>query len=409
MNKRGLTAITFVTSTIGGSIVQHRITVWSILLALLSIAILGSTNQVQASATKSESSRAIASYNAMQAYFYTKDGSHLYREQYPSGVNDNPYSYEWPFSQAHIATLDLATIPGSVGKAYQTDLVDRSLGQEKYWNTTGATGLPGYDSYPRPPYGNGGDKFYDDNAWVGLAKIQLYLTTGDVNALARAKQLFALDVSGWDTDSTHAAPGGIFWTQAPWSHDRNTVSNMPVAEMGLRLYQITHDSYYLDWAKKTYNWTNDHLLAPNGLYWDHLDLQGNIEKTQWSYNQGISVGASVLFYQVTGDKTYLKRAESIAKAALAYYGLYNRLYTQPSFFNSIFFKNLLLLQSVNHDDRYRNAMETYANNVWKTYRDSATGLFHTSGSDATQLLEQGAMTQIYAVLSWKSSQYGLLY
>jgi len=388
---------------------QHRITVWGVLAILLSIGLLSSSGQAQAQTARSENNRAIASYNAMQAYFYKNDGSHLYLEQYPANPGDNTYSYEWPFSQAHIATLDLTNMPGNTGKSYLPALADRSLGQEHYWNTTGATGLPGYDSYPRPPYGNGGDKFYDDNAWVGLAKIQQYKMTGDAATLARAKQIFALDVSGWDTDTTHAAPGGIFWTQAPWSHDRNTVSNMPVAELGLRLYQITGDKYYLGWAQKTYDWTNAHLLAPNGLYWDHLDLQGNIEKTQWSYNQGVPVGVNVLFYQVTGDKTYLQRAENIAKAALAFYGQYNRLYTQPAFFNSIFFKNLLLLQSADNDKQYEKAMTAYGNNVWKTYRDPATGLFHTDGSATTTLLEQAAMTQIYAVLAWKSKQYSILY
>src|SRR5690242_19065190 len=182
----------------------------------------------------------------MQKYFYKQDGSHLYLEQYPAQSGDNTYSYEWPFSQAHIATIDLSTVPG-LGAGYKAAVADRSVGQEHYWNTTGTTGVAGYDSYPRPPYGNGGDKFYDDNEWVGLAKLQLFLTTGYKAALARAEDIFQLVVSGWDTDTSHPAPGGVFWTQATWSHDRNTVSNMPGAEMGLRLYQITRDKSYLDW------------------------------------------------------------------------------------------------------------------------------------------------------------------
>jgi len=353
--------------------------------------------------------RAAASYAAMQKYFYKQDGSHLYLEQYPAQSGDNTYSYEWPFSQAHIATLDLTSIPVA-GHSYIADLTDRSLGQEHYWNTTGATGVAGYDSYPRPPYGNGGDKFYDDNEWVGLAKLQNYLATGDKAALQRAKDIFKLVISGWDTDASHPAPGGVFWTQAPWSHDRNTVSNMPGAEMGLRLYLITHESSYLDWAHKMYDWTNANLLAPNGLYWDHIDLAGTIEKTQWSYNQGVPVGVNTLFYKVTGDPAYLHKAESIASAALAFYATNNALYAQPAPFNSIFFKNLLLLQSVNHNPSYLQAMQAYGDKVWTSYRDAATGLFHLDASKpTTQLLEQAAMTQIYAVLSWTPDRYGILY
>lgn len=357
---------------------------------------------------KSNLDRALASYGALQKYFYLQDGSSLYLEEYPSQSGDNPYSYEWPFSQAYIATLDLSALPGEAGRNFRCALADREIGQERYWNTTGATGLPGYDSYVRPPYGNGGDKFYDDNSWVGQAKIQQYLTTGDQNALERAKQLFALIISGWDTNTTHADPGGVFWTQASWSHDRNTVSNMPPAEFGLRLYQITDEQFYFDWAKRMYDWTSTYLQTPEGLYWDHVDLQGNIEKTIWSYNQGVPVGVNVLLYRITGDDSYLHEAERIAQAALTYYGP-SGLYNQPAYFNSIFFKNLLLLQSVDHNQDYVNAMQTYADSVWQNNLDTSTGLFHFNNSAQTQLLEQAAMIQIYAILSWNPSAYHNLY
>jgi uncharacterized protein YyaL (SSP411 family) len=384
-----------------------------ILTVFLSLAIVmltgGQTVQAQ-SLTSRESNleRAVASYNALQKYFSPQDDSSLYLEEYPLQSSDNPYSYEWPFSQAYIATLDLSNLPGEAGGEYTSALANREIGQEHYWNTTGTTGLAGYDSYVRPPYGSGGDKFYDDNEWAALAKVQQYLTTGNQSSLERAKQIFALVVSGWDTSTTHADPGGVFWTQASWSSDRNTVSNMPGAELGLRLYQITGDRYYFDWAKRMYDWTNKYLQTPNGLYWDHLDLQGNIQTTEWSYNQGVPVGVNVLFYEVTGDGSYLREAERIANAALAYYGT-SSIYNQPAYFNSIFFKNLLLLQSTDHNQTYARAMQTYADTVWETNRDAQTGLFHFSGSTETQLLEQAAMTQIYAVLSWEPSEYHNLY
>ena len=160
-----------------------------------------------------------------------------------------------------------------------------------------------------------------------------------------------------------------------------------------------------------YDWTNAHLLAPNGLYWDHVDLAGNIEKTQWSYNQGVPIGVNTLFFLTTGKKTYLQRAESIASAALQFYATNNALYGQPPYFNSIFFKNLLLLQSVNHNPSYVQAMQNYATTIWNAYRDNTTGLFHFNASQPgiTQMIEQAAMTQIYAVLAWNPAHYRVLY
>jgi uncharacterized protein YyaL (SSP411 family) len=351
-------------------------------------------------------SRAVAAYSAIEGYFGTNDGSGLVREQYPAAADDKAYSYEWPFSQVHIAALDLT----AADPAYESELARRAKAQEHFWNAGGGTtGLPGYDSYPVAPYGTGGDMFYDDNEWVGLAKVQRQLQTGDAAALARAEEIFTLVRSGWDTDTSHAAPGGVFWTQAGWSHDRNTVSNMPGAQLALRLHQITGKADYLDWARRFYDWTNTHLQSPEGLYWDHLDLQGTVEKTFWSYNQGVPVGVNVLLYEVTGDRTYLRRAERTAEAAFDYYVTQGRLFTQPVYFNSIFFKNLLLLESVTNKDAYHQAMADYADQVWSTMRDPATGLVHFDAAGGAEAIQQAAFAQIYAVLAWPRAKWRTLY
>ena len=351
-------------------------------------------------------SRAIAAYSAIERHFGTNDGSGLVREQYPAAADDRPYSYEWPFSQVHIAALDLTAADAT----YEAELARRSRSQEHFWNAGGGTtGLPGYDSYPVAPYGSGGDMFYDDNEWVGLAKVQRHLQTGDAAALARAKEIFALVRSGWDTDTSHAAPGGVFWAQADWSHDRNTVSNMPGAQLALRLHQITGKADYLHWARRFCDWTNSHLQSPGGLYWDHLDLEGTIEKTFWSYNQGVPVGVNVLLYEVTRDRAYLRRAERIAEAAYDYYVTQGRLFAQPVFFNSIFFKNLLLLESATRKDKYHQAMADYADQVWSTMRDPATGLVHFNAAGGTEAIQQAAFAQIYAVLAWPRAKWRTLY
>jgi len=358
---------------------------------------------------RTQQQRAVASYEAMQEYMYADDGSGLYLERYPLGAEDQPYSYEWPFSQAHVATLDLAGMPGSAGRQFADDLADREAGQEHFWNADGGTtGLPAYDSYARAPYGDGGDIFYDDNEWVALAKVQKYLDTRDRKALERAEEIFDLVVSGWDTDASHPAAGGVFWTQAPWSTDRNTVSTMPGAQLATRLYMITGEKRYLRWAERMVEWTDANLLAPNGLYWDNVKLDGSIDKTQWSYNQGVPIGTYTLLYKATGDRSYLRKAESIAQASYRFYVSEDRLDGQPMYFNSIWFKNLLLLESVTGGSEYRDAMGDYADQQWEDVRDPSTGLF--AGDDEhTELLEQSAMVQIYATLAWSRGKTSILY
>jgi hypothetical protein len=348
--------------------------------------------------------RARQSYAALQRYFYDPQTS-FYLEEYPR-TGGNPWSYVWPFSQAMIATQDMAGLPD--GKRYRDDVADRYTALEAYWNAE--TDPPGYDSYLRPPAGQGGDKFYDDNEWNALGFIQRHYMTpgGDAAALRRAAEIFDLLVFGWDTDPSHPCPGGVFWTQATWSNDRNTVSNAPGAEVGLHLHLATKDDYYLDWSIRMYEWVRTNMLAPNGLYWDHVDLAGNIEKTQWSYNQGTMIGAGVLLHRVTGQRKYLDQARDTAAKALVFLAEDERYFDQPARFHAILFANLLQLSAVKPDPSYRTAMEWYADQSHARFRDHATGLYRFTGEDPVTLLEQSGMVRIEAMLGWHPSRYSRL-
>nr|WP_275584380.1 glycoside hydrolase family 76 protein [Pullulanibacillus pueri] len=347
-------------------------------------------------------SRAIQTYQAMTHYFY-QPTSNLYSETFPIGEG-NPFSYVWPYSQVLNATLDMRLLP-KTGAKYSGDIESRLAGLQNYWNEEKSPA--GYDSYVDPPLGNGGDIFYDDNEWIGIDFIQHYDMTGDPQSLKKAKQIFELVVSGWDDHPDHPAPGGVFWTQASWSRDRNTISNAPAVKIGLHLYQITKNPYYLKWSKKMYHWVNKNMLAPNGLYWDHIDLNGNIDKTQWSYNQGVMIGANILFYQTTHEKIYLKRAEDLADKSMAYYKQEDRLNSQSAVFNAIYFRNLLKLSTFNHNQKYIKMINEYAQSTWDANRNQETNLF-TFNSDQSELLQQAGMVEIYALLSLKKQDYPLL-
>lgn len=346
--------------------------------------------------------RAEASYAALQRYFYDRTSS-FYLQTYPR-TGSNPWSYVWPFTQAMVATQVMAGLP-AVGARYAGEVADRFRALEVYWNS--ASTPPGYDSYLRPPYGQGGTKFYDDNEWIALAFLLRHNMAlhGDRTALTRAGQIFALVVAAWDTDPNHPAPGGVFWSQNPANGNRNTVSNAPGAEVGLRLYLATRQRYYLDWATRMYEWVRSNMLAPNGLYWDHIDLAGNIEMTQWSYNQGVMIGAGILLYRATGLEKYLTQARATATAALDYYAKDERYFTQPAQFHAIFFSNLLQLWSAAPDPSYWSAMRWYADESYRRFRDPATGLYRFGGTNPVTLLEQSAMVRIEGMLAWTPDNY----
>jgi predicted alpha-1,6-mannanase (GH76 family) len=210
----------------------------------------------------------------------------------------------------------------------------------------------------------------------------------------------------------------VFWTQAPWSQDRNTVSNAPSAQLAFRLHQVTSEQSYLDWGMEMYNWVDSYLRDPvDMLYWDHVDVAGHIEKTKWSYNQGTMLGASLLLYQIqkkSGSSTadsYLQRSEQIARKSVDYYSQVG-YFTQDPPFNAIYFRNLLALYAVTADQTLKtkvlSAVQGYADKAWLKNRDSSNRFYFPAGMRPAKLLDQAAMVEILSCLSWSPANYDLL-
>ncbi|MFC0673898.1 glycoside hydrolase family 76 protein [Brachybacterium hainanense] len=349
--------------------------------------------------------RARAALEALQRHFAIDDGSDLLLEHAPRREDDPPSSYEWPLSQARAATAELSHAPGVTDLAPM--LASRDRAQERYWHAAGGdTGLPGYASATDPATGAHGDYFYDDNAWVGMLEVEEHLLTdGRRGDVARAEEVMALLRSGWDDDPTHPAPGGVWWAQTDWNDDRNTVSNMPTAKLGIRLFQLTGAQEHLDLALRCVDWTREHLLADNGLFWDNVKLDGSIDRTQWTYNQGVPLGVEALLFEVTGDSTHRDRCLAIVEALIGHYDVWTEggsLDAQPVAFNAILASNLLLAESVlGPEVPGRRLVAAMADRQWRLLRDPETDLFRR-GADAegTELLDQAgfARTQALAAL-----------
>ncbi|SDS32957.1 glycoside hydrolase family 76 protein [Actinopolymorpha singaporensis] len=355
--------------------------------------------------------RAFTSYAALQRHLYLgADQHHLYLEKYPHDPADNAYSYLWPMREATAATIDLSIVPGT-GSRFRSDVRDRFAGLSAYLNPDHDP--PGYASYVVPPLGGGGDLFYDDNSIVGLEFVRRYLLENRLADRRRAEQIFDVLVGGWDTDTSHACPGGMFWVDATWTSIRAANVTGLTAELAAHLYELTRDKSYLDWAERLYDWNRTCLRSSEGLYQNDISLDGTVNPTLWIYNSGAMIGAGALLHRATGDPRYLAQARTDAAAALDYWTDGNRYYDQPAVFNAIFFKNLMLLDSVRHDSRYRAVVEAYAEHVWGHNRDAALGLFRFPPSGGgpydpsyrPETLEQAAVIQTFALLAWDRGHY----
>ncbi|MBV9795780.1 MAG: hypothetical protein JO016_17780 [Actinobacteria bacterium] len=351
-----------------------------------------------------DAQRAVATYQALQQNLYLPQDK-LYK---PSDSTQQ-FGYLWDDVNGWAATNYVAAIPG-MGRRYFGDLQDRNQGALDYYDTqetnpAGQAQPPAYASGVLRPVDSHQPTYYDDNAWVGLDYLKEYQVNHQPSDLARAEGIFRFVVSGWDTRTTVACPGGVFWEDVANS-SRNTVSNAPNAEVGLQLYQVTHDPYYLTWATRMYNWVRGCLLNPNGMYYDNLTDSGDVSTALWSYNQGTMIGAGTLLYQVTGNRTYLQQAEQTATASVSYYGAGRELYTQPDVFNAIFFRNLFALAAIDHDASYARLAASYADTAWLQDRQP-DGLFNDPDADGGEspVNQTAPMAEIYALLAQRPPVY----
>ncbi|MGC9136442.1 glycoside hydrolase family 76 protein [Caldivirga sp.] len=370
------------------------------LAALLAVAliILSIVNLSDASALSLKelyAKRAVATFNALQSHYYISN-LHLYK-----GSTCGRYSCLWTYSQILSALTYLSLIPDL---SNFTSLFNQYYMSLSYYSNP-LNPSSGYESAVTPPIGPGGDTYYDDNEWVTLALIRMYLVTNNTRYLKRAEELFNFIVSGWSTNESLKCPGGIYWRVGDLS--RNTCSNSPAAEVAVELYMVTGNPSYLKWAIRILNWVNECLRSPGGLYYDHINPDGTIDETIWSYNQGTTAAAAALIYEATHNESYLILAEETAYASLSYFSQ-GAIYSQPPEFNAIYFRSLEKVIEVSGNSTlskmYWNLLLTYINNTWVTYRDPETGLI-TMGQPLSSInpddveIWTAAMVQLYSIIA----------
>jgi hypothetical protein len=305
------------------------------------------------------------------------------------------YETLWPFADAWSALATLGSLPG---REDALSLLHGFLGGLRAYSRAPeileATGDAGFESVVTPPLGGGGDRFFDDNAWLGLALVRHHELTGTPELLRLAERVFSFVVTGWSTDASWHLPGGLRWKEPVSNRSRNTCVNGPAAELAARLYEKTGAAPYLDWATRIYGWSRSALLGPDRLYVDQIAPDGQPNRTIWSYNQGTMIGAGVLLAGTTGDSAYLDQAVETATAFVDTRGLSDLMAQDPAF-NAVLFRNLLVLDRARPDPRYRSLAGHYATAMW-TGRRIRHGFFEGKGS---VLNNTAAMLQIYALLA----------
>jgi predicted alpha-1,6-mannanase (GH76 family) len=229
------------------------------------------------------------------------------------------------------------------------------------------------------------NNYYDDEGWWALAWVDVYDLTQEPAYLSMAALIFSDMANGWDSTC-----GGGIW----WSKDRkykNAVANelflSVAAHLAARATDPAERVKYTTWSQKEWSWfEKSGMINAQHLINDGLDTATcrNNEKTTWTYNQGVILGALSELNNVAPEHNLVATAQSIAMSALTHLtdskGILHES-CEPKCgadgvqFKGIFVRNLMALNDAFPDPRYRRFVNANAESIWK----SAQGPKHQFG------------------------------
>lgn len=163
--------------------------------------------------------------------------------------------------------------------------------------------------------GNYYNVFYDDMEWNALTFLRLYEITKEQKYMDATLLLWTDILKAWNTEY---AGGGLAWRK-DMLYSKNACSNGPASILAVRLYKLTKEQTYLDWAKLIYEWQKDVLFdRATGAVFDNINGQTDVVNTvALTYNQGTFLGTAVELYDVTKDPLYRNDAQKTANYTIS--------------------------------------------------------------------------------------------
>jgi uncharacterized protein YyaL (SSP411 family) len=232
-----------------------------------------------------------------------------YRANTTSHANN---AYEWyVVSQIY---ADAAMIAAG-DTTYNTYMNHTFSWMENMWDHTNPAG--GYFAACNlDGTGAGGDKYVDDNSLTGMVYLDAYdVTTGSVKQayLAKAKACgdWLINSGLWD----NVADGGFWWNTQ--KTEKPTQTNGLAMQLFLRLYELTGQMVYKNWAVQVDTWLSSKMYdALSGLFiWKYDGPNASVKHNdKFTYDNAIMVEAYLLYSRILSNTSYLAKAQSLGQA-----------------------------------------------------------------------------------------------
>ena len=211
---------------------------------------------------------------------FRKAGSDLYVE----ALGKDPISFNWPAGVQLHALI-------AAGRIAQAETFANAI-HDAYWcNTRDRWG------YNAGAYGCG-DRYYDDNAWVAKALMELHEKTQKAVYLERAREVLAFSMSGENAPDVQPH-GGIRWHEGD-ADGQCLCATAPTLVANLMIHRATGEQQYLTDGLRLYEWVK------NNRYGYGPGYRG--------YENAVITQGAILLFQITHDYKYLDDAHHIAYA-----------------------------------------------------------------------------------------------
>ncbi|ODV66253.1 Six-hairpin glycosidase [Hyphopichia burtonii NRRL Y-1933] len=257
--------------------------------------------------------------------------------------------------------------------------------------------------------GKDNDIYIDDDAQVLWVFIDAYKNS-IFDGLNKARSLMSYIESYKDKKN-----GGVLW-----SVNGDYIASISTLEAGLaaaRLFEVTYNNDYLDFAKYCTTWTLENLLDTNDKFiYDGISGDsGTLNKGKLTYTIGVAISTLTILQKHDGSQNWKSYAVELAVRFMGGGQLNTQFFSDGHINDQIRYSHLLfvglvdLIEDSNPSGSYeqsaysaiKNLVVREARYLYDKHKD---GAISKKCTDVTDLLDFGSLTQIFYQASRVASE-----
>ncbi len=308
-------------------------------------------------------------------------------EVLPSGRKISRMAFNWSFGALFSAYAACLGIPAlKPGLLSDLPVLKRALDGYKANRRDGFMSTTAKGSVP-------GDIYYDDNAWLALAALEIFRHTQEELWLDMAYRIYRFIMQ----EGFESKTGGVFWREFP-RNSLHVCSTGPTLLLGVQLKQFGRPIVEQDLTRMlAWCW---HMRNDQGLFQDHKEVKtGRIDPSIYTYNTGTPLHALASMSESMPKPLYQDMIFDIVKSLP--YLLHDRTLPPTPWFNVVLLRALVDVQT-RHFGEVNQILDVYRQTMieaWDRFEKTHQPLNLPSSENSSGILLRDAAASV-ETLAW---------